>query len=67
MLRDVAVVEMFLDVVVVGKISIFIMVLFSIWLFSEAVVVAVDAEVVVLVEGVGVVVDAEVKNTQGSL
>ena len=67
MLRDVAVVEMFLDVVVVGKISIFIVVLFSIWLFSEAVVVAVDAEVVVLVEGVGVVVDAEVKNTQGSL
>ena len=60
-------VEMFWDVVVVGKISIFIMVLFSIWLFSEAVVVAVDAEVVVLVEGVVVVVDAEVKNTQGSL
>ena len=64
MLRDVAVVEMFRDVVVMGKISIFIMVIFSIWLFSEAVVVA---EVVVLVEGVGVVVDAEVKNTQGSL
>ena len=57
-------VEMFLDVVVVGKISIFFMVLFSIWLFSEAVVVA---KVVVLVQGLGVVVDVEVKNTQGSL
>ena len=64
MLRDVAVVQMFRDVVVGGKISIFIMVLFLIWLFSEAVVIA---EVVVLVEGVGVVVDREVKNTQGSL